>query len=123
EHLRDKPVGQMSAGETRRILIGRALVHRPQILLLDEPSNTLDLAAQWELRHTLRRLAQHGTGLVLVTHHLPDIIPEIGRVVMMRDGRIAADGPKAELLTAPRLRELFGVDVELVERNGFYHAW
>lgn len=123
EHLRNKPVGEMSAGETKRILIGRALVHRPQILLLDEPSNTLDLAAQWELRHTLRRLAQQGTGLLLVTHHLSDIIPEIDRVVMMRSGRIAADGPKKELLTAPRLRELFGVDVELVERNGFTHAW
>jgi iron complex transport system ATP-binding protein len=123
EHLRDKPVGQMSAGETRRILIGRALVHRPQILLLDEPSNTLDLAAQWELRHTLRRLAEEGTGLLLVTHHLSDIIPEIERVVMMRNGRIAADGSKRELLTPSRLRKLFGVDVEIVERNGFYHAW
>lgn len=123
EHLRDKPVGQMSVGETKRILIGRAIVHRPQILLLDEPSNGLDLAAQAELRHTLQRLAQQGTGILLVTHHLSDILPEIDRVVMMRQGRIAADGRKAELLTAPRLRELFGVDVELAERNGFYHAW
>ena len=123
EHLRIKPVGQMSAGETKRILIGRALVHRPQILLLDEPSNTLDLAAQWELRHTLRLLAQQGTGILLVTHHLSDILPEIERVVMMRQGRIVADGPKVDLLTAPRLRELFGVDVKLVEQDGFFHAW
>jgi iron complex transport system ATP-binding protein len=123
DYLRRKPVGQMSAGETKRILIGRALVHRPQILLLDEPSNALDMAAQWELRHTLRRLAQQGTGILLVTHHLSDVLPEIERVVMMRNGRIVADGTKAELLTAPRLRDLFGVDVELGERNGFYHAW
>ncbi len=123
EHLRNKPVGQMSAGETKRILIGRALVHRPQILLLDEPSNTLDLAAQWELRHTLRLLAQQGVGILLVTHHLSDILPEIERVVMMRQGRIVANGPKSELLTADRLRELFAVDVELVERDGFFHAW
>jgi iron complex transport system ATP-binding protein len=123
EHLRNKPVGQMSVGETKRILIGRAIVHKPQILLLDEPSNGLDLAAQWELRHTLRRLAQQGTGILMVTHHLSDILPEIERVVMMRQGRIAADGHKSELLTATRLRELFGVDVELAERNGFYHAW
>lgn len=122
-HLRNKPVGQMSAGETRRILIGRALVHRPQILLLDEPGNALDLAAQWELRHILRRLAQEGTGILMVTHHLSDILPEIERVVMMRSGRISADGRKCDLLTFPRLRELFGVDVELAERNGFYHAW
>lgn len=123
EHLRAKQVGQMSAGETKRILIGRALVHRPRILLLDEPSNALDLAAQWELRHTLRQLARAGTGLLLVTHHLSDILPEIDRVVMMRQGRIFADGKKANLLTASHLRELFGVEVELAERNGFYHAW
>lgn len=123
EHLRDKPVGEMSAGETRRIMIGRALVHDPEILLLDEPSNGLDLAAQWELRHTLQRLARQGTGILLVTHHLSDILPEIDRVVMMRAGRIAADGPKTELLVPARLRELFGVDVEIVERSGFYHAW
>jgi iron complex transport system ATP-binding protein len=123
EHLRSKPVGQMSVGETKRILIGRAIVHRPQILLLDEPSNGLDLAAQWELRHTMRRLAQQGTGILLITHHLSDILPEIERVVMMQSGRIVADGPKSDLLTADRLQKLFGVEVELGERNGFYHAW
>jgi iron complex transport system ATP-binding protein len=123
EHLRNKPVGQMSVGETKRILIGRAIVHRPKILLLDEPSNGLDLAAQWELRHTMRRLAQQGTGILLITHHLSDILPEIERVVMMRAGRIVADGAKADLLTADRLQQLFGVEVELAERNGFYHAW
>lgn len=123
QHLRKKPVGQMSAGETKRILIGRAIVHQPKILLLDEPSNGLDLAAQWELRHTMRRLAQQGTGILLITHHLSDILPEIDRVVMMQAGRIVDDGQKANLLTADRLRRLFEVDVELGERNGFYHAW
>lgn len=122
-HLQNKPVGQMSAGEMQRIMIGRALVHRPQILLLDEPGNALDLAAQWELRHILRRLAQEGTGILLVTHHLSDILPEIERVVMMRDGRICTDGHKRNLLNVPQLCELFGVDVDLTERNGFYHAW
>ena len=123
EHLRNKPVGQMSAGETKRILIGRAIVHRPKILLLDEPSNGLDIAAQWELRDTMRRLAQQGTGILLITHHLSDILPEIDRVVMMQNGRIVAEGSKAQLLTAEQLRQLFGVEVELGERNGFYHAW
>ncbi len=93
-HLAEQLVGEMSAGEKRRILIARALVHRPRQLLLDEPSNALDLAAQRELRETLRRLAQEGTGLVLVTHHLGDILPEIERVILMREwthrGRRAA---------------------------------
>jgi len=122
-HLAEKRVGEMSAGEMRRVLIGRALVHKPEMLLIDEPSNALDLAAQSELRHSLRRLAQHGVGIVLITHHLADILPEIDRVVMLRQGRIFADGPKAELLTEERLRELFGVAVTMARRDGFYHVW
>ena len=113
QHLADKPLGEMSAGEQRRILIGRALVHEPEMLLIDEPSNALDLAAQSELRSTLRRLAQQGTGILLITHHLADIPPEIERVVMMREGKIVADGPKPELLTEKRLRRLFGVPVNM----------
>lgn len=122
-HLRGRPIGEMSSGEVRRIMIGRALVHRPQVLLLDEPSNGLDLAAQWELRHTLRRLAMRGTGILLITHHIADILPEMDRVVLMRHGRIVADGRKADVLTRERLSALFQVDVELTERYGFYHAW
>jgi iron complex transport system ATP-binding protein len=128
EYLRDRWVGEMSAGEKRRVMIARALVHRPEMLLLDEPSNALDLAAQRELREILREVAvgsgeRRGTGLVMVTHHLADILPEIDRVVMMGAGRIVADGPKRELLQASRLRELFGVDLELTERHGYWHSW
>lgn len=122
-HLADKSVGEMSAGEMRRVLIGRALVHNPEMLLIDEPSNALDLAAQHELRQSLRSLAQHGIGIVLITHHLADIPPEIERVVMLREGRIFADGPKSELLTEDRLGKLFGVPVSVAQRDGFYHVW
>src|ERR1700759_5446169 len=122
-HLEEKLVGQMSAGEQRRIMIARALVHEPDMLLLDEPSNALDLAAQRELREALRLVAQQGTGIVMVTHHLADILPEMTRVIMMRSGRIFADGPREELITAEKLRELFGVDVTLTERDGYWHHW
>lgn len=122
-HLADKPVGEMSAGEMRRILIGRALVHSPEVLLIDEPSNALDLAAQSELRTTLRSLARHGTTILLVTHHMADIPPEIERVVMLRAGRIVADGPKQELLTEQRLSELFGIPVSVAQRDGYFHVW
>jgi iron complex transport system ATP-binding protein len=122
EHLRDRWVGEMSAGEKRRVMIARALVHRPEMLLLDEPSNALDLAAQRELREILRNVAAR-TGVVMVTHHLADILPEMGRVVMMREGRIFADGAKQDLLQAARLEELFGVKLELTERNGYWHSW
>jgi iron complex transport system ATP-binding protein len=123
EPLRDKLVGHMSAGQQRRIMIGRALVASSQMLLLDEPSNALDIAAQQDLRNLLRRLAQQGTGILLITHHVSDIIPEIDRILLMKDGRIIADGPKAELLTAPRLSDLFRTEVHLTEKDGFHHAW
>jgi iron complex transport system ATP-binding protein len=122
-HLAEKPVDEMSSGEGRRMLIGRALVHSPKALLLDEPSTSLDLLAQHELRETIRRLAQSGMGIVLVTHHLSDIIPEIERVIFMREGRIVGDGPKRDMLTAESLRGLFGLDVELAQRDGYYHLW
>jgi iron complex transport system ATP-binding protein len=122
-HLEKKLVGEMSAGEQRRIMIARALVHQPQMLLLDEPSNALDLAAQRELREALRRVAQQGVGILMVTHHLADILPEIDRVIMMRDGRIFADGAKGDLLTPEKLRELFGVEVTMVEHDGSLHCW
>jgi iron complex transport system ATP-binding protein len=122
-HLSEQLVGTMSAGEKRRILIARALVHRPRQLLLDEPSNALDLAAQRELRETLRRLAQEGTGLLLVTHHLGDILPEIERIILMREGRIIADGPRAELLTTARLSELFKTQVRIGRDEEWLHSW
>ncbi|HEY6448639.1 MAG TPA: ABC transporter ATP-binding protein [Acidobacteriaceae bacterium] len=123
EHLAPRLIGAMSAGEQRRIMIARALVHQPQMLLLDEPSNALDLAAQRELREALRRVARQGLGILMVTHHLADILPEIDRVIMMREGRIFADGPKRDLITAETLRALFGVDVSLVEHEGSWHSW
>jgi iron complex transport system ATP-binding protein len=122
-HLAEKPVGEMSAGEMRRILIGRALVHDPEMLLIDEPSNALDIAAQHELQRTLRKLAAQGIGIVLITHHLADIPPEIERVVLLREGKIFADGPKRELLTEQRLAQFFGVPVSVVQRDGYYHVW
>jgi iron complex transport system ATP-binding protein len=134
--IADKLVGEMSAGEQRRVMIGRALVgsgasgaegfvgtNENQMLLLDEPSNALDIAAQQGLRGMLRRLAQQGTGILMITHQIADILPEIGRVILMRAGRIVADGAKEKLLTAPVLSELFGVEVRVMQRDGFYHAW
>jgi iron complex transport system ATP-binding protein len=122
-YLADRFTDQMSSGEGRRLLLARALVHQPRALILDEPSTALDLFAQHELRATLRKLARSGIGIVMVTHFLSDLIPEIERVILMRRGRILADGPKSQVLTAPRLSELFGLQVDLAERDGFYNLW
>lgn len=123
QRLAAKLVGEMSAGELRRVMIARALVHGPEMLLLDEPSNALDHAAQRELRDVLRTVAQRGTGILMVTHHLADILPEMRRVILMRDGRIFADGAREELLRPAVLSELFGVPVDIAERDGYLHSW
>lgn len=122
-HLADRSVAHMSSGEAKRTLIARALVHEPQTLLFDEPSNALDIAAQMQLRETMRELAQSGLGVLLVTHHVSEIIPEIERVVLLRDGQIVADGPKDELLTAARLTGLFRVPVQIGKHDGYYHLY
>ena len=122
-HLADRFTDEMSSGEARRVLMARALVHDPRALILDEPSTALDLFAQHELRLIFRKLAQAGIGIVMVTHHLSDLIPEIERVVLMDHGRIVADGPKREILTASRLSELFNLPLDLTERDGYYNLW
>ena len=122
-HLAERPVCEMSSGEARRVLIARALVHKPRALLFDEPCNSLDLSAQQKVRHTMSALAQSGTAIILVTHELADIVPEIQRVVLMSRGHVVADGPKEEILNVERLRELFGVNVEMARRDGHYHLW
>ena len=121
-HLADRNTNEMSSGEARRILIGRALVHDPQALVLDEPTTSLDLRATYELREVLRKLAAGGISIVMVTHHLPDIIPEMRRVVLFRAGRVYCDGPKEKLLQPAPLSEVFGIPVEVLERSGYYHV-
>lgn len=130
ESLRDKLVGEMSAGQQRRIMIGRAIAGTTstdgggvQMLLLDEPSNALDIGAQHDLRETLRSLAQRGTSILLITHHIADILPEMERVVMMSAGRIVADGTKAKMLNERRISKLFGRDIRMSERDGYWNAW
>src|SRR5438876_2582670 len=120
-HLADRPVVEMSSGEAERTLIARALVHEPRTLLFDEPSNALDIAAQFRLRETMRELAQSGLAILLVTHHVSEIIPEIERVIMLKSGKVLADGPKESVLTEANLLALFGVNVQLHRLDGYFH--
>ena len=122
-HLAERPVAHMSSGEAKRTLIARALVHEPQTLLFDEPSNALDISAQLQFRETMRELAQSGLGILLVTHHVSEIIPEIERIVLLREGKILADGPKASILTAENLSKLFNANVRLGQHDGFFHLY
>jgi iron complex transport system ATP-binding protein len=122
-HLAERSVCEMSSGEAKRILIARALVHSPRALLFDEPSNSLDFTAHQALRESMSALAKSGIGLILVTHDLSDIVPEISRVLLMSRGQIVADGPKEQILEPGKLSEVFGTRVEVARRNGHYYLW
>lgn len=120
-HLADRSFSDMSTGEARRFLIGRALVHNPRVLILDEPSNSLDLHALHMLRSTMRKVAGK-TVIILVTHSLPDIIPEIKRVLLFKGGTIYQDGPKEEVLSDASIRAVFDVPVRILHDEGFYYT-
>lgn len=121
-HISTKRMTEMSSGEARRFLIGRALVHDPRTLILDEPTNSLDLHALHSFRTTLRKIAQSGRGIILVTHTLPDIIPEITRVILMKNGRFVGDGRKEDLLTDGPVGALFDISARVRKYGGYYYA-
>lgn len=116
-----RPMATLSTGEARRVLIARALVHRPRALLLDEPCAGLDMVSRRHFLETLRGLARNGTTLLLVTHHVEEIIPEINQVVLLRDGQVFRQGSKPETLTDATLTQAFGMPVQ-VSRHGDYFA-
>ena len=119
EVLVERPFGRLSSGEKRRFLIARALTHDPGVLVLDEPTTALDFAASAGLQKVLRKLLKCGRTLLWVTHHPGEIPPEIERVVMLKDGRVFADGPKAEVLTDRRLSRLFGLRLRASWSDGW----
>jgi iron complex transport system ATP-binding protein len=122
-HLRDKSMDEMSTGEARRVLIARGLAPDPPALLLDEPTAGLDIVARRRFLDTLRGLARSGKTIILVTHHVEEIIPEVDRVVLLREGRIVRDGPKEDVLTSAGLSASFGAPVEVESRlDGYFVA-
>ncbi|MBB5208879.1 ABC transporter ATP-binding protein [Chiayiivirga flava] len=118
--LLHRRLATLSAGEARRVLIARALMHRPQALLLDEPTTGLDVASRHRFLQLLRTIAQAGTTLVLVTHHLEEIVPEVRHVVLLRDGRVFAQGSAEAMLTSARMSALFGMALRVVRDGGFF---
>jgi len=122
QHLAGKTLDEMSTGEARRVLIARALVNRPRALLLDEPTTGLDVVARHRFLETVRRLAREGTTVILITHHVEEVIPEIGQVVLLDRGRIAAAGEKEAMLTPEHLSAIFGAPVLVSRSNGYFQA-
>ena len=120
--LRDKRFGEMSTGEQRRCLLGRALVHDPMALVLDEPTSGLDLTATFHYLDLVRQSMRKGKTVLLVTHHIHEIPPEVKRVVLLKKGKILEDGDKRAVLTDVNLSRLFDCPIMLAEANGWYQA-
>ena len=121
-HLADRQANELSSGEGRRILIARALVNDPSALLLDEPTTSLYIKSGDRLVKTLRKIARTGTNVVLVTHHVEEIVPEIQRVILIRGGKVFLEGPTDTVMTSQNLSELFDATVRLERIGGTYHA-
>ena len=120
--LATRTLDTLSTGEARRVLIARALVHTPKVLVLDEPTRGLDLVARHAFMERVRDVARQGTTILLVTHYIEEIIPEIDRVVLLERGRIAFDGTKREVLTGTRLSQVFAGALLVHEDGGYFHV-
>ncbi len=118
--LADRDAMTLSTGQARRVLIARALVGDPAALALDEPCTGLDPEGMFHVRRSMREIARHGKLVILVTHYPEDVVPEIGRVLLMKDGRVFADGPKSTLLTDGVVSSLFGIPVRITCTEGYY---
>ena len=118
--LAERDIKTLSTGQSRRVLFARALVHDPDVLVLDEPCTGLDPEGMFHIRQSMRTLAQAGKSIVLVTHYPEDIVPEITRLVLLKDGEVFADGPKQDLLTDEMMSALFEVPLQIQRRDGYY---
>jgi len=122
QDLDNRPYKQMSTGQQRRCLLGRALIHNPDHLILDEPTSGLDLNATYHYLNTIRQLLQQGKTILLATHHIHEIPPEIERVVFIEEGKVVADGKKEDMLTDEWMTKLFRMPLKVSISNGFYQV-
>ncbi len=120
--LRNKQFLKLSSGQQRRLLLARAMVHKPELLVFDEPTNNLDISGAFHLIEDMRLLAKRGVSIVLVTHHIHEIIPEIGRVVGLYDGRIQFDGPKESIITSQNMSALFKIPLHVSQHKGYFQC-
>ena len=121
--VRERRFDSLSTGQQRRCLLARALVHDPDALVLDEPTAGLDMAGGFEYLSRLRSLARRGRSLVLVTHHLDEIVPEIDRVVVLNRGRVVADGRKPDVLKSELLSDVYDTPIKVAEIEDHYLAF
>jgi iron complex transport system ATP-binding protein len=121
--LRNIELRHMSSGQQRRCLLARALVHDPATLILDEPTSGLDFAASFDYLERIRRLARAGRNIVIVTHHLNEIPPEVDRVILLKEGKVVADGSKYDVLRNQILSDVYETPIRVAEVDGYYLAY
>jgi iron complex transport system ATP-binding protein len=124
KELAERPYGVCSGGQRARVLVARALMADPSLLLLDEPFNALDLPSREDLIDAMHRLAVTRTGLatITVTHHLEELSPAIGHVMLLKEGRVLTSGPAVGVLTGDRMTECFGRPIEVSRHEGRWLA-
>jgi iron complex transport system ATP-binding protein len=116
--LKERTFGSMSTGEQRRFLLARTLVNDPRVLLLDEPTSGLDIRTAFLYSEVLRELMRRGRTILLTTHHIHEIPPEVQRVVLLKNGRVFADGSREDVLTSEVLSALFEYPLQALSVNG-----
>ncbi|WP_247258278.1 ABC transporter ATP-binding protein [Pseudomonas moorei] len=114
---------RLSTGQKRRLLLARARVHHPQALILDEPTSGLDMGASLGLLSLMRNFCGEGRAMIITTHHIDEIIPEIDRVILINQGQLIDDGPKNEILTSEKLSDLYQTSLQVSQNDGWYRCW
>ena len=118
--LSNEPIGRISYGEARRVLLARALVNHPDLLILDEPCSGLDIPTKELFLQTLKKLAKTKTQLIYVTHHIDEILPLTTHVLFLKNGTIFSKGTKSKMLTGSNLSEVFNCHIELKKKSDRY---
>ena len=120
--LQEKPFLHLSTGQQRRLLLARALMHQPEVLIFDEPTNGLDMSAGFQLLNDIRKFCKRGVTLILVTHHIQEIIPEIERVIFLKNGEVVGDGKKEQQVSSKNISRLYDYPIQVNLQNGYYTA-
>ena len=121
-NLKDREFSTMSTGEQRKFLLARSLVNDPAVLVFDEPTSGLDMSTCFQYLEIIRELISMGKKVILVTHHIHEIPPEVTRVILLKEGRVIEDGDKDQILTNTNLTNLFDWPIKVIKENGYYQA-
>ena len=121
-HLKDREFSTMSTGEQRKFLLARSLVNDPAVLVFDEPTSGLDMSTCFQYLEIIRELISMGKKVILVTHHIHEIPPEVTRVILLKEGRVIEDGDKDQILTNTNLTNLFDWPIRVIKENGYFQA-